>query len=126
MNNKTRWTDGNGVTWITARDYAADHGYDEKRFVRHARKTGDAKQPFGERSVWVVRADADIPMPTGGTRGLTNGYRMIIRVPVVNGEPDPTIIQWCVDNGCSFRDPGAERRAGKLAMANGLAAMTNE
>ena len=120
MNNKTRWTDADGITWITARDYAAEHGYDEKRFVHHVRKTGIARQPFGEKTVWVVDADADIDMPTGGTRGLSNGYRMIIRIPVVDGAPNPVVVDWCKQHGCTFRYPGAERRAGKLAMmANG-------
>ena len=119
MNHKTRWTDADGITWITARDYATEHDFDVKSFVRYVRKTGIARQPFGEKTVWVVDADADIDMPTGGTRGLSNGYRLIARFPVVNGRLDPVLMQYCIDHGVTFRDPGAERRAGKLAMANG-------
>jgi len=115
----TRWTDADGITWVAARDYADEHGFDEKRFVRHVRKSGLARQPFGEKTVWVVDANADIAMPTGGTRGLANGYRLVIRVPVVNGRPDPAVMMWFAQNGITVRDPGAERRAGKLAMTNG-------
>ena len=115
----TRWTGADGVTWQSAREYAESHGYDVKSFVRHVRKTGIARQPFGEKTVWVVDANAVITMPTGGTRGLANGYRLIARFPVVNGKPDPVLMQYCIDHGVTFRDPGAERRAGRAAMTNG-------